>query len=90
MAVTAEDFYRSSNGDRWQLIHDTCQVFVRNILDNLCHFRSTLLDACHSGALTPLHVSLASLGHVEKQFLGGRSGRGVCCRWHRACPRARS
>jgi hypothetical protein len=23
MAITAKDFYRSSNGDRWQLIRDT-------------------------------------------------------------------
>jgi hypothetical protein len=23
MAITTEDFYRSSNGDRWQLIRDT-------------------------------------------------------------------
>ena len=22
MAVTTKDFYRSSNGDRWQLVHD--------------------------------------------------------------------
>jgi hypothetical protein len=32
MAITAEDFYRSSNGDRWQLIRDTVsgRVFVRH------------------------------------------------------------
>jgi hypothetical protein len=32
MAITAEDFYRSSNGDRWQLIRDTLsgRVFVRH------------------------------------------------------------
>jgi len=32
MAITAEDFYRSSNGDRWQLIRDTAsgRSFVRH------------------------------------------------------------
>ncbi len=32
MAITAEDFYRSSNGDRWQLIRDTASgcTFVRH------------------------------------------------------------
>jgi hypothetical protein len=32
MAITAEDFYRSSNGDRWQLIRDTAsgRAFVRH------------------------------------------------------------
>src|SRR5437879_12045643 len=32
MAITAEDFYRSSNGDRWQLIRDTVsgRAFVRH------------------------------------------------------------
>ena len=32
MAITAKDFYRSSNGDRWQLIHDTAsgRSFVRH------------------------------------------------------------
>src|ERR1700757_4562657 len=32
MAITTEDFYRSSNGDRWQLIRDTAsgRSFVRH------------------------------------------------------------
>jgi hypothetical protein len=32
MAITAEDFYRSSNGDRWQLVRDTTsgKSFVRH------------------------------------------------------------
>ena len=32
MAITATDFYRSSNGDRWQLIRDTASggSFVRH------------------------------------------------------------
>jgi hypothetical protein len=32
MAITAEDFYRSSNGDRWQLVRDTDSgnCFVRH------------------------------------------------------------
>ena len=32
MALSAEDFYRSSNGDRWQLIRDTTsgRSFVRH------------------------------------------------------------
>ena len=32
MAITAEDFYRSSNGDRWQLVRDTAtgRSFVRH------------------------------------------------------------
>ena len=32
MAITTEDFYRSSNGDRWQLIRDTAsgRAFVRH------------------------------------------------------------
>ena len=32
MAMTVEDFYRSSNGDRWQLIRDTAsgRSFVRH------------------------------------------------------------
>src|SRR2546427_9428243 len=32
MAITAEDFYRSSNGDRWQLIRDPAsgRSFVRH------------------------------------------------------------
>jgi hypothetical protein len=32
MAITATDFYRSSNGDRWQLIRDTAsgRSFVRH------------------------------------------------------------
>jgi uncharacterized protein DUF1488 len=32
MAITAEDFYRSSNGDRWQLIRDSAsgRSFVRH------------------------------------------------------------
>jgi len=32
MAITAEDFYRSSNGDRWQLIRDIAsgRNFVRH------------------------------------------------------------
>ena len=32
MAITTDDFYRSSNGDRWQLIRDTAsgRCFVRH------------------------------------------------------------
>jgi hypothetical protein len=32
MAIIAEDFYRSSNGDRWQLVRDTDsgKCFVRH------------------------------------------------------------
>ena len=32
MAMTAKDFYKSSNGDRWQLIRDTAsgRSFVRH------------------------------------------------------------
>ena len=32
MAITTEDFYRSSNGDRWQLVRDTASghSFVRH------------------------------------------------------------
>jgi hypothetical protein len=32
MAITAKDFYRSSNGDRWQLVRDTAsgRSFVRH------------------------------------------------------------
>ena len=32
MAITTEDFYRSSNGDRWQLVRDTDsgKSFVRH------------------------------------------------------------
>jgi len=32
MAITAEDYYRSSNGDRWQLIRDPAsgRSFVRH------------------------------------------------------------
>ena len=32
MSLTTEDFYRSSNGDRWQLIRDTSsgRSFVRH------------------------------------------------------------
>jgi hypothetical protein len=32
MTITAEDFYRSSNGDRWQLIRDSAsgRSFVRH------------------------------------------------------------
>ena len=32
MAITTDDFYRSSNGDRWQLIRDTAsgRSFVRH------------------------------------------------------------
>jgi hypothetical protein len=32
MAITTEDFYRSSNGDRWQLIRDPAsgRAFVRH------------------------------------------------------------
>ncbi len=32
MAITTEDFYRSSNGDRWQLIRDIAsgRTFVRH------------------------------------------------------------
>jgi hypothetical protein len=32
MAITAKDFYRSSNGDRWQLIRDTAsgRSFIRH------------------------------------------------------------
>jgi hypothetical protein len=32
MSITAKDFYRSSNGDRWQLIRDTAsgRSFVRH------------------------------------------------------------
>lgn len=32
MALSATDFYRSSNGDRWQLVHDTAsgRSFVRH------------------------------------------------------------
>jgi hypothetical protein len=32
MAITAKDFYRSSNGDRWQLIRDIAsgRTFVRH------------------------------------------------------------
>jgi len=43
MAVTAEDFYRSSNGDRWQLIHDTAsgRSFVRHEPNLLSGGRTT-------------------------------------------------
>jgi len=32
MTITTQDFYRSSNGDRWQLVHDTAsgRSFVRH------------------------------------------------------------
>jgi hypothetical protein len=32
MAITTEDFYRSSNGDRWQLVRETAwgRSFVRH------------------------------------------------------------
>jgi len=32
MAITTDDFYRSSNGDRWQLVRDTAsgRCFVRH------------------------------------------------------------
>ena len=32
MPITAQDFYRSSNGDRWQLVRDTAsgKCFVRH------------------------------------------------------------
>jgi len=46
MAITAEDFYRSSNGDRWQLIHDTASgcSFVRHEPNLLSGGRTTDTD----------------------------------------------
>src|SRR6266436_7661219 len=43
MAITAEDFYRSSNGDRWQLIRDTAsgRSFVRHATTMSCERQKT-------------------------------------------------
>jgi len=46
MAITTEDFYRSSNGDRWQLIRDTAsgRSFVRHEPNLLSGGRATDTD----------------------------------------------
>src|SRR5467141_1747343 len=46
MAITTEDFYRSSNGDRWQLIHDTAsgRSLVRHEPNLLSGGRATDTD----------------------------------------------
>jgi hypothetical protein len=46
MAITTDDFYRSSNGDRWQLIRDTAtgRSFVRHEPNLLSGGRTTDTD----------------------------------------------
>jgi hypothetical protein len=46
MAITPEDFYRSSKGDRWQLIRDTAsgRAFVRHEPNLSCGGRTTDTD----------------------------------------------
>ena len=46
MAITTDDFYRSSNGDRWQLIRDTAsgRSFVRHEPNLLSGGRATDTD----------------------------------------------
>jgi hypothetical protein len=46
MAITTDDFYRSSNGDRWQLIRDTASArsFVRHEPNLLSGGRTTDTD----------------------------------------------
>jgi hypothetical protein len=46
MAITMEDFYRSSNGDRWQLVRDTAsgRSFVRHEPNPSSGGRTTATD----------------------------------------------
>ena len=68
MAITTEDFYRSSNGDRWQLIRDTAsgRSFVRHEPNLLSGGRATDTDVRSFRRCYPLFGSgSAGLGYVE-------------------------
>ena len=70
MAITAEDFYRSSNGDRWQLVRDTAsgKCFVRHEpnLSSGGHITNTEVDEfLNRAGSSPQNLALRAL--LDKQ-----------------------
>jgi len=76
MAITATDFYRSSNGDRWQLIRDTAsgRSFVRHEPNLSSGGRTTDTDVdefLNRTGSSPEHLALRAL--LDKQTRRDRS-----------------
>ena len=75
MAIIAEDFYRSSNGDRWQLVRDTVSgnCFVRHEpnLSSGGHITDTEVDEfLNRTGTSPQNLALRAL--LDKQARGDR------------------
>jgi hypothetical protein len=76
MALTTKDFYRSSNGDRWQLVHDNAsgRSFVRHEPNLSSGGRTTDTDVeefLNRTGSSPENLALRAL--LDKQ--GGMDGR---------------
>ena len=74
MAITAEDFYRSSNGDRWQLVRDTAtgRSFVRHEPNLSSGGRTTdteIEEFLERTGSSPQNLALRAL--LEKQARAG-------------------
>ena len=76
MAITAEDFYRSSNGDRWQLVRDTDsgRSFVRHEPNLSSGGRTTDTDIeefLNRTGSSPENLALRA--HLDKQTRANKS-----------------
>ena len=76
MAITAEDFYRSLNGDRWQLVRDTDsgRSFVRHEPNLSSGGRTTNTDIeefLNRTGSSPQNLALRAL--LDKQTRADRS-----------------
>jgi hypothetical protein len=76
MAITAEDFYRSSNGDRWQLIRDPAsgRSFVRHEPNLSSGGRTTDTDVDETGS-SPENLALRALLDKHARTDGASLGR---------------
>jgi hypothetical protein len=80
MAITAEDFYRSSNGDRWQLIRDIAsgRTFVRHEPNLSSGGRTTDTDVeefLNRTGSSPENLALRALLDKETRMDGRSSER---------------
>ncbi len=76
MAITREDFYRSSNGDRWQLVRDTAsgRSLVRhepNLLSGGCTTDTDVDEFLNRTGTSPENLALRVL--LDKQARTDRS-----------------
>jgi hypothetical protein len=76
MDITAEDFYRSSNGDRWQLVRDTAsgRSFVRhepNLSSGGCTTDTDVDEFLNRTGTSPENLALRVL--LDKQARTDRS-----------------